>query len=205
MAKQHWLGVAVVAAIIVGCSNKPARVAAPTWAPEGFADAVLEKLDANKDGSVDKGELAGAPGLAWGAKYIDKDKNDALSRDELVARFTMYRDMKLAITSKPMQIRYKGRPVVGAKVELVPEFFLAGLVEPATGETDFEGTVDPQAAGLEFPGLRVGYYRMVVTSPKVKLPAAVGSAESTTTGVEVSPISDDASTYGTLQVTIQDK
>jgi hypothetical protein len=175
----------------------------PDWDPDGYADAVLSKLDKNGDQSLDKSEQAGAPGIAWGAKRIDTDKNGALSREELVARFELYRKMRLGLTSQNMQIMYKGQPLVGAKVTLVPEFFLAEVIEPASGESIIEGYVDPRIPDMDPPGLRVGYYKVVVESPKVKIPAKYGSAETTTLGVEVSPVSDPEST-GVPQLVLRD-
>ncbi len=178
---------------IAGCSNAPSRVAAPAWDPEGFADAILAKLDKNGDKSLDNGELAAAPGLAWGARAIDTDKNGTLSREELVARFELYQKMRIGVTSTQMQITYQGRPLVGAKVTLVPEFFLEGLVEPASGEAYQDGFVSPLVPDLKPAGLRVGYYRVVVESPRVKVPAKYTKAETTPLGVEVSPVSDVSS------------
>jgi hypothetical protein len=199
------LQIAIVAlGLVAGCQGRPSRVSAPSWDPDGFADAILTKLDANKDASVDMKEVVVSPGLAWGARYIDTDKNQQLSREELVARFTLYQEMKLGIKTKQLQLSYNGRLLPGAKVTLVPEFFLEGLVEPATGESYSEGIVDPIIQGEEIPGLRVGYYRVVVESPNVKIPAKYSSAESTPLGVEVSPISDDPRSYGTIQLALRD-
>src|SRR5688572_1969901 len=105
---------------LVGCRQGPSRIAAPSWDPEGFADAVLERLHKNSDGAVDMSEVAAAPCLAWEAQAIDTDKNKSHSRDELVARFELYQKFRLGLTSKTMQLSYKGRPLAGAKVTLVP-------------------------------------------------------------------------------------
>jgi hypothetical protein len=193
-------------ALSVGCGTKtPARVEAPSWDPEGFADAILEKQDANSDGSLDTAELATAPGLAFGAKFIDTDGNKLLSRDELVARFERYVERRLGLTTKTMQLSYKQRPVSGAKIRLVPEFFLTDVVEPATAETMPDGTFDPLTEGVELPGVRVGYYKVVVeSSPKVKLPAKLSSADTTNLGVEISPFSDDLETYGTIKLNVKE-
>jgi hypothetical protein len=99
---------------------------------------------------------------------------------------------------------YKGRPVSGAKVTLVPEFFLEGLLEPAVGEAAGEGIVIPIIPGGEVPGARVGYYRVTVESPHVKIPAKYASAESTTLGAEISPVSDDPRSYGVIQLVLTD-
>jgi EF hand len=196
-----WLSIVPIF-VIGGCSTSTSRVAAPGWDPTGFADAILAKLDKNGDGALDKTELAAAPGLAWGAKAIDTDKNGSLSREELVARFELYKKMRIGITSSQMQIVYKGQPLTGAKVTLVPEFFLEGLVEPATGEV-LEGFVDPRVEGLKPSGLRVGYYRVVVDSPRVKIPAKYAKAETTPLGVEVSPVSDDTGS-GNIVLVLRD-
>jgi hypothetical protein len=190
--------------LVVGCSHAPPRVDAPSWDPEDFADVILPKLDKNSDGTADTPELAAAPGLAWGARYIDTDKNQSLSREELVARFELYQKMRLGLTSKTIQLSYKGRPLAGAKVALVPEFFLEGVVEPASGETFFDGTVNPLTQGMDLPGVRVGYYRVVVDAPSVRLPAKYGSAETTPLGVEVSPVSDDPRSYGNIPLVLRD-
>lgn len=188
---------------IAGCSSAPSRVAAPAWDPDGFADTIIAKLDKNGDGSLDKSELSAAPGLAWGAKAIDKDKNGTLSRDELIARFALYNKMRIGITTSQMQLTYQGRPLVGVKATLVPEFFLEGLIEPASGETYQDGYLDPRVLNLNPSGMRVGYYRVVVESPRVKIPAKYTKAETTTLGVEVSPVSDDTGS-GNIQLALRD-
>ncbi len=193
----------VSAGCIAGCSRTPSRVAMPGWDPDAFADAVVSKLDKNGDGSLDKTELSAAPGLAWGVKAIDTDKNGALSRDELNQRFELYKKMRIAITNAQLQLAYKGRPLAGANVTLVPEFFLEGVVEPASGETHQEGDVTPIVPDLNPGGLRVGYYRVVVESPTTKVPAKYTKAETTPLGVEVSPVSDDMSS-GQIQLVLRD-
>jgi hypothetical protein len=87
------------AILLVGCSNKPARVSIPDWDPPAFARAVIERLDKNGDSLVDKAESAEAPGLAYGARFIDQDADGKLSRDELESRFAKYRDRQLGITA----------------------------------------------------------------------------------------------------------
>jgi hypothetical protein len=200
---RSFFRIALVA-LLAGCSYTPARVEAPSWDPDNFADAILERLDKNADGAVDMTEVAAAPGLAWGAQYIDTDNNKSLSRDELVARFEVYRKMRLGLSSKTMQLSYKGRPLMGAKVKLVPEFFLEGVVEPAEGETFSDGTLSPQAQGIDLPGVRVGYYRVVVDAPNLKLPAKYASADTTLLGVEVSPTSDNQRAYGKIPLILRD-
>jgi hypothetical protein len=63
----------------VGCSHRPPRVEAPPWNPSALAQRVLEQLDKNGDEAVDAQELAAAPGLAAGVRFIDADKDGRLS------------------------------------------------------------------------------------------------------------------------------
>ena len=199
------VGVAMSCLLVVGCSDRPSRIRAPKWDPEGFASAVIEKLDTNGDGQIDESELAPAPGLAFGARFIDANSDGSLSRDELIQRFQFYVDRKIGLTTKELQIFYKGRPLSGAQVKLVPEFFLTDLLETAEGVTDQAGSVFPaiQNSELRTPVMRTGYYRMQVTSPTVELPPKFNTA--TTVGVEVSPASDDMSTYGPIKIRFNEK
>ena len=188
---------------VCGCVDKPSRVQAPSWDPSGFADAVMEKLDTNGDSQIAKAELAAAPGLEFGAKFIDSNSDGQLSHEELVKRFQFYVDRRIGLTNKSMQFIYQGRPVARAEVRLVPEFFLTDLLEPATGTTDDSGMVLPDIASndLRTPLMRPGYYRVEITS--AKLPAEFKTG--TTVGVELSPASDDASTYGPIIIRLDDK
>ena len=187
---------------IPGCSRAPTRIAAPGWDPAAFADAILAKLDKNGDASLDKSELTVAPGLAWGSKAIDTDKNGSLSRDELVARFELYKKMRIGVASKQFQVFHNNRPLAGVKLQLVPEFFLDQVIETASGETSADGYLDPVVAGLDPPGMRVGYYRVVVEAPSAKIPTKYSSAETTTLGVEVSPVSDGQASYGIPHIVV---
>jgi hypothetical protein len=160
----------------------------------------MEKLDTNGDSQIDEAELAAAPGLEFGAKFIDSNSDGRLSHEELVARFQFYVDRRIGLTNKSMQFIYKGRPLARAEVRLVPEFFLTELLEPATGTTDESGSVlaNIPSNDLRTPLMRPGYYRVEIA----KLPAEYNTA--TTVGVELSPASDDASTYGPIIIRLDD-
>jgi hypothetical protein len=190
--------------LLAGCgSQRPARVPIPDWDPPGFADAILPKLDTNGDGLIDQRELNTAPGLAAGARRIDSDRDGKLSRDELAARFAKYRDRQLGLTSKEFRVTHNGRPLVGAEVRLVPEFFLNDVIEPATGTTIGQGIVRPSVAGQPMALLAPGYYRVEVTSPSGKLAPMFNSA--TNLGVEVSPFSDEAAASDTAEIQLHDR
>jgi hypothetical protein len=186
-----------------GCSRKAPRVTIPEWDPAGFTDVILEQLDKNGDAFVDQMELAEAPGLRFGARSIDTNGDGKLSREELEARFTKYQDAQAGLVSKELRITHNGRPLVGANVRLVPEFFLKDVIEPASGTTIVQGMVQPSIDDQSTPLMRPGYYRVEVSASHVKLPAKFHSA--TILGVEVSPFHDQASGPDRIEIQLDDK
>ena len=192
----------MLAALAVGCSRGPSRVAAPDWDPSDLAERILTELDKNADSQISQEELQAAPGLAAGARLIDADKNSQLSREEIETRLTEYAERRIGARTHSFQISYKGRPVPDADVVFMPEPILEGLIEPARGKTDSEGLVAPETDGLGVPAMRVGYYRVQVTSPKIKIPAKYQN-ENTPLGTEVSD-HDDAASYGVTPLKLTD-
>lgn len=188
---------------LLGCSRKQSGVNIPYWDPAGFAGAVIERLDKSGDSLIDKTELADAPGLAYGARFIDGDSDGKLSREELESRFTRYRERQLGLTLQQFRVTHNGRPLVGATVRLVPEFFLSETIEAAEGTTVVQGLLSPSIPGQQTPLIRVGYYRVEVTSPNVALPAKFNTA--TTVGVEVSPFPGEPADAGMVEIQLRDK
>jgi hypothetical protein len=187
-------------AVTIGCSRGPARVAAPDWDPSGLAEQLISELDKNGDSQVSEEELKAAPGFAAGTRLFDADKNGQVSREEIELRLTEYAERKIGARAHSFQISYKGRPVPNADVVFLPEPMLEGVIEPARGKTDSEGIVAPQTDGIDVPAMRVGYYRVQVTSPKI--PAKYQN-ENTPLGTEVSD-HDDAASYGVTPLKLTD-
>lgn len=190
-------------AALLGCSGSgPARVAAPSWSPSSFSSTIMSELDKNGDSQIDKTELAAAPGLQFGARFIDTDGNGQLSSDELTARFETYKKLKVGLAAKEFRVIYKGRPLPGAEVKFVPEFFLTDVIEPATGTTDNLGIVRPTVENQPMALMRVGYYRVEVTSPRAQIPAQFNTA--TKLGVEVPAYTSDPTMTGTIDIVLRD-
>jgi EF hand len=195
----------LLAMMLAGGCGKSAD-SASEWKPPEFAAAVLEKLDKNGNSLVEAAELAAAPGLKAGAKAIDTNRDGKLSKEELEARFTYYRDKSAGhVMNRELRITRNGRPLVDVEVRLVPEFFLTGVLEPATGFTDDTGSVRPSVPNEENVALMwLGYYRVEVTSSRAKLPPQLNTAS--TVGVEVRPYStDDPYSDGRIDVPFRDK
>jgi hypothetical protein len=188
--------------ILSGCQQGPQRVAAPSWDPPALAERIMSQFDKNGDAKLDAAELKAAPGLAAGARFIDQDKDGALATTEIEARFQHFRDMKLGLRSQSYRLTYKGRPVPDAEVVFSPESYLEGVIEPARGITDPGGMVTPQTEGQKLPGVRVGYYRVRVTSSRAKIPARY-SSPTTPLGADVS-LGEDATSYGVSELRLVD-
>lgn len=188
--------------VLTSCGGAPTRVAAPTWDPAGLSEEILAKLDANADAALDAEELKGAPGLAAGSRFIDLDKDGKITGSELEARFELYRSSRIGLRSPSFRLSYKGRPVQEADVVFVPESFLEGIVESARGVTDVEGIVVPQADGQDVPGMRIGFYRVQIASPKTKIPAKYSGVDSAL-GADVS-LAEDPDSYGVNELKLID-
>jgi hypothetical protein len=189
---------------LIGCSSAgPAAVTIPKWNPEKLAATVLEQLDKNADSQIDRRELAPAPGLVFGIRFIDKNADGKLSRDELIERFARYRDSRIGLMSAGLRITYDGQPLANADVRLIPEFFLEDIIEPAMGATQGDGIVRPSVPNQRTPLLRIGYYRVEVASNKRPLPAKFNSQ--TTIGVEISPFANEPVSFGTIEIALRDK
>lgn len=184
--------------LLAGCGGGPGRIAAPDWDPPEQAAAILSQFDKNGDGFLDAQELTATPGLASGAKLIDADSDGKLSAAELETQFAAYRDQRIGLRTPAFRLTYKGRGVPEAEVRFTPEPFLEGLIEPATAVTDIDGLFYPQSEGQDVPGVRLGYYRVQITSPRAKIPEKYTGPESPL-GTHVSMV--DASSYGLNAVT----
>lgn len=188
--------------IVSGCQRGPHRVAAPSWDPSALAEQIMSQFDKSGDAKLDATELKAAPGLAAGTRFIDQDKDGALTATEIEARFQHFREMKVGLRSQSYRLTYKGRPVPEAEVVFSPESYLEGVIEPARGTTDSGGLVTPQTDGQKLPGVRVGYYRVQVTSTRAKIPAKY-SSPGTPLGADVS-LGEDAAAYGVSELHLVD-
>jgi hypothetical protein len=140
------LGLVATLLLAAGCGG-PAGVAPPDWEPDAMADAAMELNDKNRDGVLDKVELAAAPGLQAAAMAeggsADADGDGKLSRDEVRERIAYYQETAQGMQSQGFEVRLGGQKVAGAQVEMTPEPFLQGVLKPAKGTTREDGWVLP--------------------------------------------------------------
>jgi hypothetical protein len=176
-------------AVLPGCFGGPKGVAPPDWDPDGMADAAIELNDKNGDGILDEQELAAAPGLKAAAEAeggsADLNNDGKLTRDEIRDRIAYYEETATGyeIASMELHLGRQRNPLSGATVQLVPEPFLAGVLEEATATTRDDGFVLPTIPGLGFDGVRPGMYRIKVTHPSAQIPPKYN--ENTVLGIEL--------------------
>lgn len=183
----------VIILFLGGCSGAATPVSLPDWDPSGISETVMELFDSDGNGLLSGDELKKSPGLLAGLDIIDTDDDQKISAAEIVARFELYEQQKLGLRDRKFRVTYNGKPLADANVKLVPEPFLEDVIEPATGVTGPDGNVQPSSGVDGLRGMRPGYYRIEVTSDKVKLPAKYNTE--TVLGAEVSPGHDDPSPF----------
>lgn len=125
--------------------------------------AGIMKADADGDGKLEAGELAGAPAFADALPVLDTDGDKALSTKELESWLDGVRASRIAVNSAAVVVRQKGRPVVGATVRFIPESFMAGAAAEAQGVTDATGQAQVTIPGSRYPGVNCGVYRVEIT------------------------------------------
>jgi hypothetical protein len=174
----------------IGCSSAPSRVVSSSWDPEGMAERAISELDSNGDGKLSMEELSAAPGLKYCAKQLDEngDGDGSLNHEEIAARLALYKEMRVALSPFDCTLILNKKPLIGAKVRLVPETFLGDIFPPLESTSEKYGRVDFSAEGIPMSVVPVGMYRVEVTSSDVDIPAQYNTK--TTLGVEVSAITD---------------
>ena len=178
-------------ALPVGCSHGPERITVPDFEPGKIAEAALTEFDADGDEILSSSELKKSPGLTASMSVFDSNQDGKISGEELRMEFQKWLDEKTGLISIRCEVRYKGRPLKGAMVHLVPEPFLGNVVPEATGKTDAMGMTQISCDSEHLPeslksmrAIKPGVYRIEVTHPDVSLPAKYNSQ--TTLGRSVS-------------------
>lgn len=172
-----WLVTGLLPLGLVGCSGGPEPVSVPEIDPEAAADGALELYDQDGDSQLSLSELANSPPLTAALKRIDQNSDGNIDRTELVDRFSKWANGGVGAANLACRIIYKGRPLAGAKVEIIPEKYLADAFQPATGTTSRKGiatmAIDSAFLPSDLQRLKVvhqGLYRVVITHPEVDLP-----------------------------------
>lgn len=162
---------------------------------EAMTNGAMELCDADGDGFITKSEAKTCPSIKSAMIDLDIDpKDNKISRDEMLARFNLYVESKIGLTAPSIRVMKgsaNGIGLVGATVRMVPESFMGDSIEAA------EGTViDPETGYTQIsvvpgmPGVRIGFYRIEITSDDMKIPAKFN--EKSIYGVEIPPVTSQA-------------
>lgn len=177
--------------LLCGCfGGTPARIDAPDWDVDAITDGCMAQCDLDGDGMITKAEAKeNAPGLDYAFRQLDTNEDKKLSREEVFTRFDDYEKSKVGEMGLTCFVTYRGRPIVGGQLRLVPEAFMADYISEATGEVVDDSTGQAQVSLIE-PGM----YRLEVTSDAMKVPAKYN--DETIIGIEAAPFTNPFETAG---------
>lgn len=159
----------------------------------------MELWDSNGNGALDGDEMNQCPGLKRDLSAIDADQDGAMSQEELQARLAEFEENATGLKVASFLVTLNGQPLRNAQVRLVPEAFLEGVLETATGRTNNSGVVKPRSESADLQAMQLGYYRVEVEAPQLGTDA--GRESIAGLGVSVDPFS-----YGrqTISISIED-
>lgn len=174
---------------LVGCGG-PGRIATPDIDPHESTDAAFELYDVDTDGQLTFEELQSCPSLVDAMPAYDSNSDDMLTRPELVEGLQSWINRGIGAMAVPFTVKLDGRPVDGAKVNLVPAEFLDGAIQPASGTADERGAGAlkmpaenrPSNIPKHLPVMQPGLYRVEITHPSIEIPARYN--RETTLGLE---------------------
>jgi hypothetical protein len=144
--------------MIGGCSTASPASILRTGAPGEAAAKVMDLHDANKDGKLDKRELAVASSLTGSLRHIDANRNGAIDLAEMQSRFAAHDNMP-DLASFDVQIVANRAPLAGAEVTFTPEPFMGEGKQSYAGVTAENGVCGLRGQVANVPGVPVGFYQ----------------------------------------------
>lgn len=179
--------------IAAGCASGPARVTAPRIDAAWAASAAVRLCDRDGNGTVSPSEATASPGLAAAFERIDTTHDGGLSAAEIAARIADWANHGVGIVTPSIQVTLDGKPLANARVELLPEPYVARWLKPANAAVALSGNCSPSLPPADLPqglrrGMNCGFYTVRVTHPTLKVPARYN--EESILGIEVRPDQD---------------
>ena len=178
---------ACAALSVSGCLfGGPSRLKAPSFDPDGAAEAAMGMYDTNQDGQLDEEELKSCAALGKAIEEIDKNGDGNLDQAEIEERIAFFAGTRTARSSLACRVIRKKRPVVGATVRFVPEEFMSDILVEASGTTNEVGMTTIHIQD-QMGGIVPGFYKVEISkkskSGKESLPEQYNTK--TTLGQEV--------------------
>jgi hypothetical protein len=167
-----WNGILVLSSVVVagGCSKASRESILRRGTPAEAAAKAMELHDSNKDGKLDKQELAAASSLTGSLRYIDANRNGAIELAELQGRFEAH-DAMPDLASFDVQITANRAPLAGAEVTFTAEPFMGEGKQPYVGTTADNGMCGLRGQVANVDGVPIGFYqvRIVHTASGVEV------------------------------------
>jgi hypothetical protein len=186
------------AALLLGCSGTPGRIATPGIDAQDAAQAALTLYDRDGDSQLNNEELKASPPLINARAAYDTDRDGSLTREELVAGIESWKRRGIGAMPLPFTVRLDGRPLQGAEVKLRPAPFLSDAIAPAGGTTDATGSGSLQISGVRpanlppnLPVIQPGLYLVEISHPTIAIPEVYN--RTSTLGLEAGIAGQDPS------------
>lgn len=172
-----------------GCGSSEGTVSIPSYNPGSSSSQAVSLFDENKNGTIEGAELIKCPGLQTALPRIDQDGDGKLTAGEISTRIAFYKSKAVGLTSVHCVVTKNGVPLQNAKVTFQPEEFMKSTLRAASGTTDNTGRAGLKREDLEFPGMQIGLYRVLVSLPNEMGAESIPPEfnEKTTLGAEIAP------------------
>lgn len=193
MAMTKQMILLLMGSIACGITGCGANARHPQIDAAAAGKAAIAKFDANGDAVLSGKELDRISSIGGALDKFDANGDKQVSADEISARIESWQASPNATATVSCNVRFGGRPVVDATVELEPESFLGDQVQPARGTTNEQGfaylsmaTDDPSAPTVG--SMQYGLYRVRITKSTGGIQAIpVKYNSDTKLGLEVAP------------------
>ena len=170
---------------VMGCKETGSSSGLGAVSPTVAAGKAIKEYDKNSDGRLSSEELAACPGMRAGMMRYDRDKNGAVTAEEIGARIQRMQALSRSHTLFACTVRIGSQPVEGARVRFVPEAYQGAAIRPAVGTTDRDGYCDVVVDDPELDegdrrsfGIDCGVYRVTISRPSGGVSARYGGGGS---------------------------
>lgn len=166
-----------------GCSDRPSPLRHPYIQAQNAAREAISQYDTDGDKLLSEKELEACPGILNALPDIDSDGDRMVSEAEISARISTWQGDSTVLVFPRVHVRVGKKPLVGARVDLIPEPFLAPYLKPGSGTVGKTGMAAISMPEADPPGMACGIYKVRVTHPSQSIPAKFN--EQTILGLEI--------------------
>lgn len=138
--KHNLAAVAAMFALVSGCDSPPSRIYQIDASSTTLAAALIDEGDKDKNRALSTDELKSMPYVAPMAAAYDANRDHLLSEQEIADRLgSVVFDPRKALATGEFVVTRKGSPLAGAEVRLLPAPGLVDYLPIATGKSNRDG------------------------------------------------------------------